>query len=329
MSIAPRILKTVERYKLFSPGEKVIVAVSGGPDSVALFHLLRELNPRLCLKLAVAHLDHGLRRSSKNDLMFVRKMAGRHGVSFYGRRLEQAKIKTKGSLEDVLRKLRYDFLLKLAIKIGASKIVVGHTLDDQAETVLMRVLRGSGLVGLAAILPKRRLAVGCQVVRPLIEVNRKQILHYLGKHSIPFCTDESNLQTNFFRNKIRLQLLPYLQRAYNPNVKEVLARLALSVGADYEFLLSCGGDFLKSHVRPTRNGYRCSRTALGKLDVALQRIVLRLMIEKLHGDLKRIEFCHWLEIEDLLGARPEGAQVHLPFDITLSKTKGYLNIFKR
>ena len=323
-----RVLKTIKKYQMFEPLERVVVAVSGGPDSIALLHVLNKTNPRLCLKLCVAHLDHGLRKDSAKDFAFVKKFAQSLKIPFYGRILDRRKIKTKGSLEDCLRKFRYGFLFDVCKKFHAKKIVLGHTKDDQAETVLMRILRGSGLYGLSAILPKRSSG-SFEIVRPLIEVSRHEIMKYLKENEIPYRIDTTNLKNIFMRNKIRNNLLPLLEKEYNPNIKEVLSNLALTVGADYNYLQKQADIFLRKNL--TCGKRRCSihLDALKRLDICLRRLVLRTAIESLRGDLRRITFKHWEEMEDLLFSMPIGAQVHLPFDITLSKTKNSINIFKR
>lgn len=323
-----QVVKTIQRYKMFEPGERVVVAVSGGPDSMALLHILKQLNMQLCLNLAVAHVDHRLRKDSASDLRFVRNAARSLEIPFYSRTLNWKKIKKRGSLEDFLRKLRYDFLFGVAKKIRATKIAVGHIQDDQAETVLMRILRGSGLQGLSAILPKRKVGA-YDMVRPLIEVSRKEIMDYLEKNKIPYRIDHTNFQDDFLRNEVRHHLMPILEQSYNPNIKEVLSNLALTVGADYAYILSSTEAFLKKQLKPISKGYALQLAVFEKLDVALRRLVLRHVIELLNGDLRKTTFQHWQEVEDLLDHRPVGAQVHLPFDVTVSKTKSYLNIFKR
>ncbi|MFH0941387.1 MAG: tRNA lysidine(34) synthetase TilS [Candidatus Omnitrophota bacterium] len=323
-----QVLKTIQKYKMFEPREKVVVAVSGGPDSIALLHVLRALNARLCLKLYVAHLDHSLRKDSRKDLIFVKKAAEGLNIPFYGAVLDVRRIEKQASLEDALRKLRYNFILAACKKIRSKKIALGHTKDDQAETVLMRMLRGSGLHGLSAILPKRDLN-GCQVVRPLIEVTKSDVLRYLAAHKVPFKLDLTNFEDRFMRNKIRNNLLPLLEKQYNPNIKEVLSNFALTVGVDYAYLDQKARLFLNANMTSGRAGCKIGLGELLKLDIALRRLAVRQSIESLQGHLKKITFKHWQEVDDLLEARPCGSQVHLPGFITVSKTKGCLNIFKR
>lgn len=323
-----QVKKTIQRYKMFEPMERVVVAVSGGPDSMALLYVLNELNLEQCLDICVAHLDHHLRKDSSADLDFVKKTAHRLGFPFYARTLKKSPVRRGRSVEDVLRRLRYDFLLSVCKKFRADKIAVGHTKDDQAETVLMRILRGSGLYGLAAVLPKRALA-GREVVRPLIEVPRSRILDYLKKNRIPYRIDKTNLEDKFFRNKIRNALLPFLEKRYNRGIKDILSNLALTVGADYGYLQGLSRGFFDKHVFFKKNRCSVRVDALKHLDISLRRLVLRACVENLKGDLRRLSFKHWQEVEDLIFSRPERAQVHLPGGVLAIKGRKTLDFLKR
>lgn len=323
-----QVLKTINRYEMFEPGEKVLVAVSGGPDSMALLHVLTELKSRLCLDLYVAHLDHGIRKSSRKDLELVKRECASRGVPFITKTLCGLSIKTKGSLEDRLRRLRYEFLLKSAAQCGTKKIAVGHTKDDQAETILMRLLRGSGLYGLSAILPKRHLC-GREIVRPLIETSRRDVIRFLKKNKVPFGIDETNSEDRFMRNRVRKELLPLLEKRYNPSVKDVLSAAALSVGADYDLLSREARDFLDKNLKNEKTGPNIPENAARALDVAIRRLVYRHIIADWKGDLRRISFKHIEELEALLFLKPEGSEVHLPGGLVVVKVKKKLRFLKR
>ncbi|MCM8795588.1 MAG: tRNA lysidine(34) synthetase TilS, partial [Candidatus Omnitrophica bacterium] len=191
--ILEKVRKTIKRYQLIAKNNKILVAVSGGPDSVALLYLLKTLAPELKLKLHIAHLDHSLRRDSYKDREFVEHLAKRLNIPITCGKVDIKKLVQKGSLEEVARKARLEFFFKVAKKIKADKIAVGHNRDDQAETVLMRILRGSGLYGLAGILPKRKIS-GYEIIRPLIEVRRKEVESFLRRKKIKPCIDISNLK---------------------------------------------------------------------------------------------------------------------------------------
>jgi tRNA(Ile)-lysidine synthase len=328
VSMLDQIRRTIQRYRMFEPGDRVVVAVSGGPDSVCLLSALSRLNARLCLKIVVAHLDHGLRKGSAEDLAFVKKMSESSGFPFYSKTIVLNKTKLQASLEDFLRKKRYEFLLGVCKKTGSAKLALGHTKDDQAETVLMRVIRGSGLYGLSAILPKRQVKPG-EVVRPLIEVSRDDVMDFLKKNGIRFRVDATNKEERFLRNKIRSRLLPLLEKEYNPNIKETLSRLALAVGADYELLQSQALNFFNKYTRRSGRRVSVSAESLKRLDISLRRLVLRNILGEIQGDLKKLGFEHWEEIDDLLFSRPVCSEVHLPNGVIVSKTGKSLDIFKR
>lgn len=203
---------------MVAPGDTVLVAVSGGPDSTALLYLLRHLAPEWGLRLLALHVDHGLRPGSAAEAEHVRRLGARLDVpvATVAVRVERA-----GSLEDAARRARYAALEAEADRAGAARIAVGHTLDDQAETVLMRVLEGTGLRGLAGIPPVRG-----RVIRPLLEVRRSALRAALAEASLGWLDDPSNQDIRLLRNRIRLELVPRLGQTHGGDVAPALARLA-------------------------------------------------------------------------------------------------------
>ncbi len=169
-----QVRKTIKQYRLIDKGDRLVLGVSGGPDSLALVLVLNSLKKELGLKLHIAHLDHGLRRDSAQDAAFVRKFAEKLNIPASIAQTRIKKINHRGSIEEISRNARLNLFFTLAKKIKANKICLGHNLDDNAETVLMRLIRGSGLYGLSAILRKREINGFC-LIRPLVEVKRKQI----------------------------------------------------------------------------------------------------------------------------------------------------------
>ncbi|MCC6502398.1 MAG: tRNA lysidine(34) synthetase TilS [Deltaproteobacteria bacterium] len=228
-----QVKKTINQWEMLSSGETVVAAVSGGADSVVMLHLLIELSEELGLKVIVAHMDHGLRgRESKRDHDFVKALAQKCGLEFTSVRLEKGALKGTGaSAQEAARLKRYAFLEKSAAKYKAQRVALGHTADDQAETVLMRLLKGSSLSGLSGIPPKRGI-----FIRPLISSSRSSIEEYAKARSISFVTDSSNLTTKYLRNSVRLELIPYLEKKYNPSVKEALARTSSVLSNDDDFI---------------------------------------------------------------------------------------------
>lgn len=226
--VFPKVKKIIERYNMFSPGDRILVGVSGGPDSVCLLHILNRCRKDMALSLHVVHINHGIRkRESKREEKFVSHLAGRMGLPITVKSLDVPSYarRKKLTVEEAARDMRYSAFEQLAGKLNAKKIALGHTASDQVETVLMHLLRGSGPQGLSGIPPVRKLG-STAVVRPLIEVNREEILNYLKKNNLTFCLDSSNRKTEYFRNKVRLKLLPLLRKNYNKNIDGALLRLS-------------------------------------------------------------------------------------------------------
>jgi len=205
-------------------GDRILLALSGGADSVCLFHLFLQTQKELNLSFAVAHLHHGIRgRSADRDADFVKLLAKNYEISCYIRKIQIPKIAHKRglSLEAAGREQRYIFFEKCRREGGYDWIATGHHADDQTETVLMHLLKGSGLDGLRGMIPKQG-----KIVRPLLGFPKHELLDYLNKRRIPFCTDETNLDNQFLRNRIRHKLVPFLKREFNPRIEESLWRLS-------------------------------------------------------------------------------------------------------
>lgn len=291
-----------------------MVAVSGGADSVALLHLLVRLRSAWRLTLHVAHLDHDLRPGASRDAAFVQSLADRWHLPATIQRHDVAGAcaRERWSLEDGARRIRYQFLYDVAQRHSASCVALAHTADDQAETVLMRLVRGTGLLGLGAMPAKRPLGDGW-VVRPLLEVWREDILAYLGDAGLTHAEDPSNHDRRFVRNRIRHELLPLLARHYNPNIKGALTQLAEQSRWDYAYLQDAAGRQWRrtAKVRPP------AQVAM-RVDVfqrqpkAIQRQLVRRAIQQLRCEEGQLEFRHWLEIERMFDERPAGTLLDLP-----------------
>jgi len=314
--------QTIKKFNLLQKGDKIIVGVSGGPDSVVLLYLLHKLSRQFRMFLYIAHLDHGLRKDASKDRKFVEALGKKLGLPVIIHKVNLKAAIKKGSVEQCARQARFDFLFSAAKKVKAKKIALGHNLDDQAETVLMRILRGAGLYGLSAILPKRNIG-GFEIIRPLIEVRRREIEAFLKKKKISACLDLSNQKDIYLRNKIRNRLFPLLEKEYNRKIKEILANLAQSSSLDYDYLNQAAERSMR------RSGSRILLKDFLKLHPAMQRLVLRLNIARLKGDTRRISFTHILEIEDLVLLRPENSIVDLPKGISVIKKRGALAFFCR
>lgn len=231
-----RVQNSAFQQGLWNGGEKCIVAVSGGPDSLCLLDIFAYLGKKYRFSLHVAHVNYGLRGAASDlDEALVREQAGRYGIPVSVFRPKRTR---RGNLEERLREERYAFFERLRKKLGYDVVAVGHHEDDQAETVLLRLLRGAGLEGLSAMRAKSG-----RVIRPLLAVSRLGILRYLKERGIKYREDESNLDRRFLRNRVRHELIPLLERDFQPNIRKVLARTASTIASDYDSFAAADRDF--------------------------------------------------------------------------------------
>ncbi len=228
-----RVHKYIETNKLIEPGDKVIVGVSGGPDSMALLHILFQLRSSLQFEFVVAHVNHGLREEAGAEEEFVKEICKVWGIACYSCAVpvaEHARTQ-KITLEEAGRNARYDYFNQLQQKTGAQRIATAHHQNDVAETVLLHLLRGAGIKGLRGILPRRG-----KLIRPLLLVNKEELLEYLETKKIKYCQDQSNEDCYYLRNRIRHGLIPYLQKEFNPGIVGNLNQLALIARDENEAL---------------------------------------------------------------------------------------------
>ena len=235
--IISKVETYINRHRLLASGDRVLVAVSGGPDSLALLHILHTLAPRYKIKLAVAILDHRFRPEGLREALAVGRLARRWGLPFFGASLDVPGLSQKWAVssQEAARRARYRFLLSIAGKWGADLIALGHQLDDQVETVLFNILRGTGVDGLSGMASRRRLGNRI-LIRPLLGISRREIDEYCEERRLQPFTDPSNLAPVYTRNKIRLELIPYLRENYNPRLPEALIRLSRLAADDRRFL---------------------------------------------------------------------------------------------
>jgi len=308
-------------------GTPVLVGVSGGPDSMALLHALMALSDHLSIQLGVAHLNHCLRPGAADrDARFVAEAAQKYGIPCYAESKDIYKdCKNSGlSLEEASRNARYRFFHEVCRKNGYDKIAVGHHHDDNAELILLYLLRGSGSVGIGGILPVRD-----SIVRPLIRTSRTEILGFLASQDISYRLDASNLDENFLRNRIRHQLIPLLEESYNPRISEALNRLGNILQSEEQWMNQVLAPVFEQTVTEQATGrIVLSVPRLMDLPVAPLRRVVRRAIQQVKGNLRRIAFSHVdAVIRLVLRGRADGC-LDLPDRVRISRDMDQLIITK-
>ncbi|MGC8863560.1 MAG: tRNA lysidine(34) synthetase TilS [Armatimonadota bacterium] len=310
MAASDDILRAAVKHRMFASGDAVLAAVSGGPDSVAMLHALHARACEFGITLRVAHMNHGIRGDDSDaDEAFVRDLAARMAVPITVERVSVPRIRMRmrAGEEEAARVIRYSFLQETASDFNCTKIAVGHTADDRAETVLLNVLRGAGIEGLGSMRP-----VTGKIVRPLIDTWRCEIEAYLDKHGLEYKIDATNLDTGRVRNRVRHVLIPILERDYNPQVKAALVRLARIAESVQELVERLAGQALLGVE------YRSAIDArlLSELPRAIVAEIVRSELEQAKGGLTDVTFDQIERVVDALGTGED-------FTITLPSGKLY------
>jgi len=307
--IVKKVENTIIGYRMLERGDRVIVAVSGGADSVCLLDILFTLKEILGIELVVAHFDHGLRPDEDEyETDFVKSLAESFDCNFTTKKAARSIKPGRASLEEKARDIRYRFLNKVKAQFSAQKIATGHNLNDQAETVLMRLLRGSGPSGLSGIPPVR----DTHIIRPLIEVTRNEIESYLSGKRLSHITDSSNFETRHLRNEIRLNLLPQLEK-YQPKIVEILGRTARITREENIWLEGKAERWIKKWAETgSGNEIVLPLSRFKGLPEPLKNHVLRQALKTTAGSLRRISLRNIDAIKLVAeGSKPQ-AEITLP-----------------
>lgn len=319
-----QVRQTIQDHRMLEGTHTLLVAVSGGPDSMALLHALYRLRDILPVQLIVAHLNHGMRADAAADAQFVEARAQELGLPCVSttRDVPTYRQRHKLSPEDAARRVRYAFLQETAAQRQAQRIALGHTADDQAETVLLRMLRGTGLRGLTGIHPVRG-----SIIRPLIRVHRHEILSFLGVHGILFREDPTNQQREYRRNRVRLDLLPLLRQRFNPRIVEALCSMADLLAADEAALRMAAQQGLQAaRLHGPSEPLQLRIDALATLPPALQGRVLREALGEAAGGLQGFTRKHILAILQLLQGETGQKWLVLPRGTIVERRYGILQI---
>jgi len=328
MGLVDVVRATIRKHRMFEEGDTVVVGVSGGPDSLCLLHILRQLQNELGIAIHAGHLDHGIRgQESQADAAFVEKLARWWEIPVS---VEYADVpgyadRHKVAIEEAARRVRYSFLGRVAHELGAQCIAVGHNADDQVETILMHWMRGSGLGGLRGILPVQVLGAEAwwpgptiRLVRPLLEVPRSEIEAHCQEQSLEPRFDRSNLDLTYHRNRIRHELLPHLE-SFNPRIREVLRRSARVISDDFDYLRVQGLGAWESLAREGEDTVTFPLQPWLELPPSLQRQLLRKAIHRLRKSLRNIDWIHVEQARLAVQEESAGSRTTLPQGLFLFK----------
>lgn len=330
MEIIKNVKEYILKHQLARHGDTVLLGVSGGPDSVAMVYILNALKHELGVKLILAHYNHNLRKSAIKDQKFVESLSDQLNLQLIQEVCPEKITKMKGSVEELAREYRFQFFINTAKKLKVDCIALAHTKDDLSETVLMRILRGTGLQGLRSILPIREMYQQT-FIRPLLNLTKQELLTFLNKGKHSYCIDPTNKDTLFLRNKIRQKLIPLLEKEYNPNIQEILANLSETITCDYDYLQAQGK---KSYQRIAIIGKNSSYVDLPILQIikqppAIQRMIFRFAVIELKGDTKALTLKHIHEIETLIAKKPSGSIVNLPQELHVKREASQIRFFRQ
>ena len=311
-----KITGTIHKYSMLAGGETVLIGLSGGPDSVCLLHVLHALKSKFSLTLHAVYVDHGLRPGeTAGEIEFCEKICNSLSVPFFTKTIDVKNYAAQNGMnkQEAARELRYRAFEETALETKAQKIALGHTADDQAETLLMRLLRGSGTTGLAGIPPVRKF-----IVRPLIETERDAIEGFLHAKNIGSIVDSSNLKDAYVRNKIRLSLMPLI-KGFNPDIIKTLSKTAAILSEeDKYFELIVTKTLMKLISRKTDNRIELFLAPLEGMDKVILRRVLRRAIDATKS-LRGISFIHIEDIVQLIKLGNPGDRIYLPKGIRAIK----------
>jgi len=322
-----KVKQTIQKYNLIEKNERVLVGVSGGPDSLALLHVLLSLEYDVC----VAHVNHGLRETADSDEEFIKKFCDAKNIPCFVKKIQLKELlaqdeKLKGmSTEEAGREARYQFFHEVAKENQCHKIATAHNNNDNVETVLMNMMRGSGLSGLKGIEPQRE-----NIIRPLIEVTRKEIESYCNENHLEPRIDETNEETIYTRNKVRLELIPYLEKNINSNIIQNITRMAEIIREEEKWISKQVEQNYRKILKEEKiNQFViCDLKQFNQLDIVLKRRIILKSIIKVLGNAKDIEKVHVDDIVKLCENNVGGKYLTPNKNIKVSVLRGKVKFEK-
>lgn len=310
-----QVRKTISRYNMVKKGDRIIVAVSGGADSICLLDILAALENELGITLIAAHFEHGLRpQEDPLETSLACEYARSLKIPFVTEKASGLEL-TASSLEEKARGLRYDFFERVRKRYNADRIAMGHNLNDQAETVLMRLLRGSGIAGLSGIPPVRDNII----IRPLIEISREDILRYLADRELRYAADSSNDNCRFTRNRIRMELIPQML-GYQPELIGMLGHLSDHFREENNLVETLADQWIKDNLKKREtNEYLIDIRAIKELHHALIKRIIRGIVKRFNKSIYGIESDHVQGVFDLLYNTKPNMYINLPLNLIIRK----------
>lgn len=324
-----KVLETIRQEALIESGDKVLVAFSGGPDSACLLHILKELEEELGISLYAAHLNHQIRGiEAHEDALFSYRDSKDLGVPCFLSSVNVPKLAEdkKLTIEEAARVARYEMLFELKEKLGIQKVAIAHNLDDQAETILMRIMRGTGLNGLKGMEYKR--ADG--IIRPLMDVKRYEIEDYCNLNNILYRVDKTNLEDSYTRNKIRIHLIPFIENNFVFNIKEILSRMANGLREDSQYIEEeCKEIYEQLHQKVEDYGIKFELESFENMNPALLKRLLRYAYTELLGSGEGLESIHLEDALKIINSPKPEAKINFPKGILAEKKRYYFYVTKK
>lgn len=314
----------IKENSMFAKGDKVIVAVSGGPDSICLLYILDELKKELGITLVGAHINHCLRgEESDKDEEYAKKTCESLNIDFYSKKIDVHKISEQKNIscEMAGREVRYEFFNELMIKLKANKIALAHNANDQAETILMRIMRGTGIEGIIGIKPVRDKIY----VRPILNLSRSEIEKYCEVNNISPRIDKTNLESIYARNKVRLELIPYMEQNFNKDIIKTLNRLSDIVKKDNDYLESISTKEYEKYCEIHKERVILSKKAFLEHEAIVSRIIRSALLE-VNDNLYNFEKIHISSIVNLQ-KHETGKIIMLPQNIMAQNCYGNIHIY--
>lgn len=322
-----KVINVIKKYNLIEKDDKIVVGVSGGPDSMALLYILNEIKEELGFNIYVAHINHGIRKQEADaDEEYVKNICSELMIPFYSTKVNMDEYAKKNKLtsEEAGRAIRYDFFNRILDDIGGGKIAVAHNKNDQAETLLMRFFRGTGLEGLRGMKYKN-----ANIIRPLLDAGREEIEKYCSDNDISVRIDRTNLEPIYGRNKIRLEVIPYIAQNYNKGIIDTLARTSKLMQMDSEFILEIvEKKYKKIVVEESQNSIVLDIDNFEKEHYSIKSRIIRQSIEKINGSLKGIEEKHINNILNLMEENVTGKNINISNNIIIKISYGNMIIEK-